>query len=299
MDELNEIRVRARNRLLITAGCVLGTGVLAGAITRHFVIFFFVTVIGAVIALLVVRTPRKEYRAAYKRSIVRRSLESVFTDLVYEPDAGISYDTIADTKMMSMGDRFSSEDYVSARYRDIRFEQSDVHIEEKHESTDSNGHTSTSYVTLFRGRWMIFDFNKDFRAKLQIVEKGFPSAKRKRFFGRKETLFKRVEMESETFNDRFLVYAQNEHDAFYVITPAFMERLLRLAAQNKGTLLFCFIDNRLHIAIHDKIDSFEPGSVFSRVDEEAALARTQSEIRVITQFIDELNLDNNLFKLED
>ena len=130
MDELNQIRIRARNRLLICIGCVFGAGVLVSALARNPLAFFFVAVIGAVICFLVVRAPRKEYREAFKRSVVRQSLESVFTDVVYEPDLGISYETIAGTKMMSMGDRFHSEDYISAAYRDIRFEQSDVHIEE-------------------------------------------------------------------------------------------------------------------------------------------------------------------------
>ena len=50
-----------------------------------------------------------------------------------------------------MGDRYHSEDYISAEYKNIKFEQSDVHIEEEHESTDSEGHTTTTYVTIFKG----------------------------------------------------------------------------------------------------------------------------------------------------
>ncbi len=299
MEELNQIRTQLRNRLLICFGCVVVLGIAAALVVKHAFVFFFVLVLGCILSMLVVQKPRKRYRTAFKQAFVRKSLESVFTDLEYEPDAGISYETIADTKMMSMGDRFHSEDYISGRYRNIFFEQSDVHIEEKHESTDSKGHTTTSYVTLFRGRWMIFDFNKEFRAKLQVVQKGFPSAKRKRFFGKKENLFKKVELESEAFNHAFQVYAQNEHDAFYVITPAFMERIQNLAARNTGKLLFCFIDNRLHIAIHDNKDSFEPGSVFRPIDEQASLDKIRSEIQVITQFVDELELDNNLFLMEE
>ena len=295
MEELNEIRVRARNRILICCGVVLTAGLAAAIAARHPIVLLFFLPIAFIASVLSVDKPRKEYRAAFKQAVVRQALESVFTDLVYEPGEGISYETISDTGMMCMGDRFHSEDYIAARYRDICFEQSDVRIEEERSSTDANGNTTTSYVTIFRGRWMIFDFNKDFRAKLQIVEKGFPTAKRKRFFGRKETLFKYVEMESETFNKTFRVYAQNEHDAFYVITPAFMERLQNLAARNGGDLMFCFADNLLHVAIHDNRDYFEPGGLFSTLNEERILARLRNEISGITQFVDELELDNDLF----
>ena len=305
MDELNQLRKQAKNRLLACIVTVLAAMILAIVIARSrssffsmavFVFPFFFVVIGVIVSALVMRKPRQRYREAFKQSLVRRSLESVFTDLEYEPKLGISYETIASTEMMNMGDRFHSEDYVCAMYRDIRFEQSDVHIEEEHTSTDSDGHTSTSYVTIFRGRWMIFEFNKEFRANLQIAQKGFPNARRKRFFGKKESRFKRVEMESDSFNKGFYVFAQNEHDAFYIVTPAFMERIENLAAHNRGKLLFCFVDDRLHIAIHDNKDSFEPGSLFKPIDETAAMEKIRGEILTITQFIDELNLDNTLFK---
>ena len=308
MEGLNEIRKQARNRLIVCIAVFAGLellSILMLVLRRSYsgvliaVVPFILPPIGVIVTALVVNKPRKQYRAAFKQAFVLRSLESVFTDLVYEPETGISYETIAGTKMMDMGDRFHSEDYVSGRYRDIFFEQSDVHIEEKHESTDSDGHTSTTWVTIFKGRWMIFDFNKEFKANLQIAQNGFPNARRKRFFGKKETLFKKVEMESESFNKNFRVFAQNEHDAFYIITPAFMERLENLAAHNRGKLLFCFVGDRLHIAIHDNQDSFEPGGLFSNLDEERITTRIRGEIEVITQFIDELNLDNNLFKMEE
>lgn len=299
MDELNELRIAARNRLLCCIGGVVALGIAAVAATRQPFLLFFILVPGLIVSTLLMNKPRQRYRAAFKQAYVRRALQSVFTNLYYDPERGISYETIAATRMMNMGDRFHSEDYISGRYKEIPFEQSDVHIEEEQQSTDSEGHTHTEYVTIFQGRWMIFNFNKTFKANVQIAQKGFPNAKRKRFFGKKETLFKKVELESETFNKEFQVYAQNEHDAFYIITPAFMERVQNLSARNKGKLMFCFVGNRLHIAIHDGKDSFEPGSVFKRIDEEKATRKIREEIEVITQFIDELSLDNNLFIPEE
>ena len=145
---------------------------------------------------------------------------------------------------------------------------------------------------------MIFDFNKEFKANVQVSQKGFGNSKVKRFFGKKEEIFKKVSMESESFNKKFNVFAQNEHDAFYIITPSLMERIERLDENNKGKLLLCFIDNRLHIGIYDGKDSFEPGSVFKEIHEQEAIEKISNEIKVITQFVDELNLDNTLFKKE-
>lgn len=50
--------------------------------------------------------------------------------------------------------------------QNISVEQADVHIEEEYEPTDNNGNTTTTWVTIFRGKWMIFDFNKNFKSNI-------------------------------------------------------------------------------------------------------------------------------------
>lgn len=84
-------------------------------------------------------------------------------------EKGISYEQIASTQMMNMGDRFYSNDYFKAKYKNINFESSDVHIQEEH--TDSDG--DTTYVTIFRAQWFVFDFNKPFKANTQVCAKNF------------------------------------------------------------------------------------------------------------------------------
>ena len=86
MEELNQIRTQLRNRLLICFGCVAVLGIAAALVVKHAFVFFFVLVLGCILSMLVVQKPRKRYRTAFKQAFVRKSLESVFTDLEYEPD---------------------------------------------------------------------------------------------------------------------------------------------------------------------------------------------------------------------
>lgn len=298
MEELNELRITIRNIYILGVIILTMLAITLIILTKSVILPIVLVIIGVFIIVLSTSKLNKEYRREFKNKFVLKSLENKFTNLFYNPDKGIPYSIIAETEMMHMGDIYHSEDYISAEYKDIKFEQADVHIEEKHESTDSEGHTTTTYETIFKGRWMIFDFNKEFKANVQISQKGFKNSKVKRFFGKKEELFKKVSMESETFNKKFNVFAQNEHDAFYIITPSLMERIERLDDINKGKLLFCFINNKLHIGIYDGKDSFEPGSVFKQINEEESIRNISSEIETITQFVDELNLENDLFKKE-
>ena len=200
MEELEELRIKIKNRYLIGFLLTVVIIILICIFFQFTPILFFVIVLGIIFTAIATSTLNRQYRKKFKDFFVLKSLENKFTELFYDPDNGIQYQTIAQTKMMNMGDRYHSEDYISGRYKDIRFEQSDVHIEEEHTSTDSDGHTTTEYVTIFKGRWMIFDFNKTFKADVQISQKGFGNSRVKRFFGKKEELFKKVQMESETFN---------------------------------------------------------------------------------------------------
>ena len=301
MEELEEIRTKLKNKYIIGTIVIILVALILSLIiypSAAFAIFIPIVFIGIIIMIIATSKLNMQYKKTFKEVFVLKSLKERFTDLNYNPDIGINIITISKTKMINMGNKYHSEDYISAKYKDIKFEQADVHIQEEHTSTDANGHTTTSYVTLFKGRWMIFDFNKKFKADVQISEKGFGSSKVKTLFGKKEELFKKVSMESESFNKKFNVFAQNEHDAFYIITPSLMDRIEKLDNIVKGKLLLCFIDNRLHIGLYDNKDSFEPESVFKTINEEETIARISNDIDMITQFVDQLNLENNLFKKE-
>lgn len=57
--------------------------------------------------------------------------------------------------------------------------------------------------------------------------------------------------------------------------------------------------NQLHIAIQSNKDSLEAPSVFKRLDEVQIRQKLRDEIEGITQFIDALSLDNDLFVQEE
>lgn len=297
-EELEGLRLELRNAYIIAIVVIVVVLLISILFIKSIFIPMVIIILGIVITMLITSKKRQQYQKGFKDYFVLSSLNQYFEELTYKPEQGMPYETIANTKMMNMGDRYHSNDYMKGKYKNICFEQADVHIEEEETTTDSDGHTTTSYVTIFKGRWMIFDFNKSFKANVQVSQKGFGNSKIQLHFGKKEQLYKKVSMESEEFNKKFKVYAQNEHDAFYILTPSLMERIERLEENNKGKLLLCFIENKLHIGLYDGKDSFEAGSVFKAIDEEKVREEIEKDIKTITQFVDELNLDNTLFREE-
>lgn len=298
-EQLEEMRIALKKKY--TLFIIIGLIVVAVAALISFIFDFppvLVMIGGAltfIIAMFCTSKQAKEYSLAFKSYFVKSSLANIFTNLNYQPDNGISRATIASTNMMRMGDRYSSNDLVTGNYKTIGFTQSDVHIEEEHETRDSDGHTRRYYVTIFKGRWMIFDFNKTFKADVQVAQKGFGNNKLGSWFSG-EQKFEKVEMESQEFNKAFNVYAQQPLDAFYILTPKIMEKIRNLDEKNEGKLLLCFIDNKLHVGIYNYEDSFEHKSVFKPIDEEKTRTDISTDIQKITMFIDELELDNDLFK---
>lgn len=295
VEEIEILRKKARNIVLIGIITSILVSIIVFIISKSYFTSIPVIIIGIVITTIIRIKPTRKFTLAFKETFVLKSLKSVFTDLVYEPEKGLNENIIRNTGMMYMGDRYSSNDFISGKYKNINIVQADVHIEEEHETTDSDGDTTTTWVTIFRGRWMIFDFNKYFKANIQVSQKGFGNSKLNNW-GEK-IKYKKVMMEDQIFNNNFRTYAQDEHDAFYILTPSLMEKIKKLASNISGKLLFCFIDNKLHIGIQNNKDSFEH-SIFTKIDEEKVTNEISQDIKLITNFVDELSLDNDLFRRE-
>lgn len=231
------------------------------------------------------------YKGELLQSILAENLEG-YNDLRYFPEEGISKDTVESTGMMQMGDSYSSGDLIEGSYKGVHFAQSDVCIQN---TIHINKTTYTE--TYLRGRWMIFDFNKRFRADLQVCEKDFRYA---RSFGgtfSNDEKLHSIETESVAFNRAFTVAAENDSEAFYILTPHFMEKLLEVKAKISGDLLFCFIDTQLHVAINDEYDSFEPNMAVP-VDADRIRRSVWEDLEPITELINILRLDNRFFIIE-
>ena len=236
-------------------------------------------IIGFFYVLAKTSDDHKTYINAYKYYFITSTFMKVFTDVVYFHDAEMPRSEIASTDMMRMGDRYSSNDYTQAKYKGVGFRQADVWIQEEH--TDSDG--DTTYVTLFRGRYIVFDLDKDFTKKLLVASKNFNAEKH-------DKTFKHVELESNQFNKRFDVFAQDGFEAFYLLDPAVMERIMKLDELHNGKIMVCFSDRKMHIAINNHVDSFEPAPANNPIDEKKEFDKVINDIKVITNIIDEVKL---------
>jgi hypothetical protein len=255
-------------------------------------IALFVLGMGAIILAFATHKEANAYRDAYKEYFIKRNLASVFTNLQYHQNVGLNSGLLRASEMVNTGDIYHSNDLAQGTYKGVNFVQADVHIEEEYYDSDGD----RQEVTIFRGRFMVFEFPKKFSFKLELIGKKFGRAYRvpgkDSKTGRK---MNKLETESTEFNKAFKIYAQDGFEAFYILDPAIMEKIQAINTSHNGRVLFGFLNNTLLIGLNDGKDSFEPPKSSKPIDEKAEIEKVSKEIRVITDFVDLLSLDKKLF----
>lgn len=267
-------------------------------ITFVFIIFIiFIEIIFGIAMMIIIKNiingkDIKKFNKEYKNIYVLNFLKQNFENIIYKPEEGISKKDIKKYNTLNLGDKFTSNDYICGTYKNVKFEQSDIHIQEKYEEEDKDGNKIITWETIFEGRYMIFDFNKNFKSNVQVISDDFikrslPHIKNN----------KKVKLEDIEFNKMFKIYSEIEHDAFYILTPHFMEKIKKLYKELDAPIKLTFMENKLHVAVNNGEDSFEY-NVLNPINEEEIEQDIIKDIKLITDFVNELNLDNDLFKKE-
>lgn len=285
-DTLEQMRKRARN------GTIAVIAMVAGGFVAFMLGFIsgFLLIAGGIITFIVVENRiTKPYKRAYKEQLVKGILSEKIDDLRFYPHSGIDKETVKSTDMMSLGNIYQVNDLIEGSYNGVRFSQSDILIQQR----TSNGKNTTT-TTYLKGRWLIFDFNKKFYCDLQVRDRHFAYAKKSGGWFSDRDKTEKLETESVEFNRTFKVYAENDSEAFYILTPHFMEALMKAKVQADGEVLFCFVDSKLHVAVNNKADSFEP-PVWSPIDRETVRRSVTKDMSLITDLVDTLKLDERLF----
>ena len=289
LQELERLRKKVLYYDVLAIVPIIAGIVLAFA-TRKFLLIMIGFVV-TIVMLICGSKLLKNYKKYYKDVFIKSVIQQAFPGATYEPEQGFQKSMISETGLMMMGNIYHSEDYIRGVCNDVEFERADMLIQD--ESTDSDGNTyTTNYL---RGRWMIFESNKTFVADLQIIQKGFGYAKKKKgFFTRKTERRHELKTEDEQFNRMFQCMCQDDAEAFYLLTPGVMQSLMQLAQTMDGKVMVGFVDNRIHVAVNSNKDSLEPPVMHAVSDKE--VAEVQNEIRAVTSFIAGLKLERKIFQ---
>lgn len=268
-EQLEKMRLKAKNLekvvvvlsvvmllLYIAIGYLLATqengiGILSGMKAVIFIaeIIFVVAVVavgtGLLLWLIIVKHAYDKFNLSFKSKYVQQVISSIegLEKLEYVPKAGFTWDDVRNAAAVNCGDKryYDSEDLLMGEYENIRFQISDVCTRKMVRMSKKN-----RVEEIFSGQMIClvqFDDTKRSNGHIQIFEKKFMS---NMICWKVEN---EIHTENEIFNSRFSVFAYDEHNAYYILTPQRMEKIMYFADVMNGQVSFVFRDEKLFVAV--------------------------------------------------
>ncbi|MDR2531848.1 MAG: DUF3137 domain-containing protein [Oscillospiraceae bacterium] len=230
---------------------------------------------------------KKRLKCIVSNNIVRGVLTDNFELAVYAPGSHIRQSIIEHTKLIQLNwNRISGSDLVEGTYRGVRFSFSDLLL--RHETGSGK---NRKIVTRFKGQWLICELKKEIPWKICLRERGSDNKRTK----------STIETENIEFNQKFHIQAEDPHTAFYVLTPHFMEYIMKARRRANARTFMKFDGRQIHIALHNGRDLFEPYGKKLFVANNIVTLRMQMQwdVKYITGVIDELLYNEKLFNKEE
>lgn len=198
-----------------------------------------------------------------------------------EPGPQNSVVDLHEAGLIPSWDRAGFEDRLDGTRNGIDFQFFEAHLEERRRTTDSKGRTRTRWVTVFRGQCLRFEFHKAFQGRTLVLrDAGILNV----FRGVRG--LEQVKLESNVFEKAFQVFSDDQVEARFLLTPDLMQRLINLEKVFHGGKLRCaFQDGELLIAVEGG-DLFEPGSLFTPLDNPDRVRELLDDFAAIFNLID-------------
>ncbi len=254
----------------------------------------------AIIAYSIVTNNAKNSYGQGFKHIVTPQLVKHFGDLSYSPQFGLSESEFNLANLFQNPDRYSSEDLIEGKVGATRLQMSEIHAEDKQTRTDSKGRTTTTYTTIFRGLFVIADFNKNFNGFTYVLPEGISGSLGSfgrgiqslggKLGGRGEL----VQLEDPEFEQNFVVYSHDQIEARYLLSSALMLRLLELKRQFNGNVSVAFIAGSMYLMISKYENWFEPPALSAPLTFES-VETTLRQLQMATGIVEELDLNTRIW----
>lgn len=165
-------------------------------------------------------------------------------------DALLRQSDLFGTYTLNVGD-----DYFSGTFEDVKI----TVAEEKLLEIKKDFRNFDIKKEVFGGVCILFEMNKNFKGRTVVLkDRGIIGNAINKVNG-----LQNVKLEDSRFEKVFEIYSDDQIEARYLLTTAFMERMLKLRDLYEGkSIQFCFDNNTLLLAIPTKQNMFEANSFF-------------------------------------
>ena len=300
LSELEETRKRIVSQLKWYGGMGAVLFLIAAVwMGKNFGLFHPLSMFGIVFFVAVggfaYRLVTSEYAKDFKARIITPLIHAIDPHLFYNPSFMLSRHLFERSELFRHSiDRYSGNDYVKGSIEGVPLEFSDVHAE--YQTRDSKGRIQ--WHTLFRGLFLVAEFNKHFTGKTVVLpdraEKTFGSLIGGWLQSKNFSHGELVRLDDPEFERHFVVYGNDPIEARYILTHSMMKRILSFQSKLPHPLFISFNRNHIHVAIATGKDLFEPAVFTSLLDYSQAMEYVNT-LRNTIGLVEELKLNEKLW----
>ncbi len=256
----------------------------------------FVLLVGFVaVGGMIYRAMTDGYAKDFKEHIITPLIHAIDPHLLYNPQFMVSRHLFERSNLFKHTiDRYSGNDYVKGSVESVPLEFSDIHAE--YQTRDSKGRTQ--WHTLFRGLFLVAEFNKHFQSKTLVLpdhaEKTFGSLIGGWLQSKNFSQDNLIRLDDPEFEKHFVVYGNDPIEARYILTHSMMKRILAFQQKLSAPLFISFAHNHIHVAVATGKDLFEPAVFTSLLDYSQAMEYVNT-LRNTIGLVHELKLNEKLW----
>lgn len=228
---------------------------------------------------------REEFSYLSKSELYSKIID-FFPNLYYQPFTEIDPYQVINSLLFKDFDYIESEDYITGNYKGVSIELSEIRLTKIIQVTQIINNIEVPIEKekeVFKGLFFISSMNKKFSSKTYILADRWL-----KIFNDIPLDLERVTLEDPVFENKFDVYSDDQIEARYLLTTAFMERLIELC--NLMSLSCCFIDNKFILALNNEQD-FLPNLSLAEPITYEIVKKIVNQVNMVFKIIDILKLD--------
>lgn len=283
LNNFDKERVAERKKTFNICGilAVLGAcGIIAGSCFIKGDIAQLPIALGvfAIIGCFVVYSIRqKDFETKLKMRIMPMLMKA-FGNMTWTQDKVIDYSEIKSSEIFGHWEDLSTDDNFYGSYRDMPLKISEAHL--TYETRDSKGRRTTH--TRFKGALISIGVGKNFTGHTIV---------RKRVMLGNKRVYEEVKLEDPEFSKMFYVDSNDQVEARFVLTTAFMERFKNIKNAFGASHAECaFKDNKIMLALSTKKDLFALGGFNKPMTDTKQFQTFMMELISIYEMIDLLKV---------
>lgn len=255
LKPLEEKRLRsiAKLKKIAFVLCVLGLVFSSALIKSGFFSFtqaFLLSgAIGGILFLIFYRNEKAGYDTLFKDHVIEKIIHFINPSLRYEKEKYIPKHVYEYSGLFPQkSDRYQGSDLVIGKIEGVDISFSDLHVEEKR--TEKNN--KEEWHTLFQGLFFCADFHKTFHGRVYVL----PDVAERTLgtFGvwlqkMHRTHGELVKLDHTGFEKYFVVYGTNQIETRYILSHAFMERIVSFREKLGKNLSLGFVEGKMYLAL--------------------------------------------------